>query len=144
MIFKIVVHLKDRHVFMWQSLVILNDFDTLSLKQIFWKMKTIFKKLEYFFLAVRRLKTAIFLQKTALTEANVKTNRMGSSKLNYHKEGVFLVATIFFWKSCFSIRTSYKELIWCANYQNVHFHTFRKRLSFTWGYFFPVSILKHS
>ena len=40
-----------------------------------------------------------------------------------------------FRKFCFSIRISYKELIWCFNYQifqlsTVHIHTFRKRLSF--------------
>ena len=35
---------------MWQSVEILNNFNTLTLKQIFWKKKTFFKKLEYRFL----------------------------------------------------------------------------------------------
>ena len=44
---------------------------------------------------------------------------------------------------CFSLTTSYKELIWCAKYQNVDIHIFCKRWSFIWGCFFPVSILKY-
>ena len=31
---------------------------------------------------------------------------------NWEKNGIFLVTTLFFWKFCFSLRTSYKELIW--------------------------------
>ena len=34
-----------------ESVKILNVFNTLTLKQIFWKTKTIFKKLEYVFLS---------------------------------------------------------------------------------------------
>ena len=48
--FKIALRLRDRHVFMWQSLGILSVFNTLTLKQIFWKTKFFFKKLEYHFL----------------------------------------------------------------------------------------------
>ena len=36
---------------------------------------------------------------------------------------------------------SYKKLIWCINYPNTHIDTFRKRMSFIWGCFSPVSIL---
>ena len=43
-IFKIALCLRDRHIFMWQSVEILNDFNTLTLKQIFRKTKTFFKK----------------------------------------------------------------------------------------------------
>ena len=46
-ILKIAIRLRDRHVFMWQSREILNVFNTLNSKQVFWKMK----KLEYRFLA---------------------------------------------------------------------------------------------
>ena len=35
--------------FMWQSVKVSNFFNTLTLKQIFWKTKTFFKKLEYRF-----------------------------------------------------------------------------------------------
>ena len=49
-IFKIALCLRDRNVFMWQSLEILNIFNTLNLNQIFWKMKTFLKKLDNWFL----------------------------------------------------------------------------------------------
>ena len=49
-ILKIALRLRDRNDFMWQSMEILNDFNTLILKQIFWKTKTFFQKLEYSFL----------------------------------------------------------------------------------------------
>ena len=53
-------------------------------------MQTPFKKLEYCFL-VESAKTDIIIlsYKAALSEANVKTNRMGSTKLTYHKEWSF-------------------------------------------------------
>ena len=35
------------------------------------------------------------------------------------KNGVLPVTTSFFWRFCFSLRTSYKELIWCTNNPNV-------------------------
>ena len=57
--------------------------------------------------------------------------------------GILSVTTLFFKKFCFSLTTSYKELIWCTKYQNVDIHIFCKRWSFIWGCFFPVSILKY-
>ena len=51
------------------------------------------------------------------------------------------VATLFFRKFCFSLRTSYKEVIWFTNNPNVHIHNFQNRWSFIWGCFFPLSIL---
>ena len=59
------------------------------------------------------------------------------------KNGVLTVATLFFLKFCFSLRTSYKELICCANNPNVHVCTFCKRWSFIWQCFFSGSILKY-
>ena len=56
---------------------------------------------------------------------------------------VLPVTTLFLRKFYFTLRTSYKELIWCTNHANVHIHTFRKRWSFVWSCFFPASILKH-
>ena len=43
-IFKIALHLRDRHVFMWQSVKVSNVFNTLTLKQIFRKTKILFQK----------------------------------------------------------------------------------------------------
>ena len=49
--------------------------------QIFWKTKTFFKKLEYRFLfEATKIKNTSFPFKTALSEANVKTNRMVTTK----------------------------------------------------------------
>ena len=48
-IFKIVLRLRDKHVFIWQSRGILNEFNTLTLKKIFWKTKNFPKNLEYSF-----------------------------------------------------------------------------------------------
>ena len=58
------------------------------------------------------------------------------------KNGVLPVTTLYFWKFCFSLRTSYKEMIWCTNNPNPHIRTFCRRWNFIWRYFFPVSILK--
>ena len=66
---------------------------------------------------------------------------MRSIKWTYHKDWSF-PSTLFFCRFCFSLRISYKELIWCTNYPNVHIHIFCKRWSFISGCFFPVSILK--
>ena len=53
-------------------------------------MQTLFKKLEYRFLVEStKIDNITFLYKTALSEANVRTNRMGSTKWNYHKEQSF-------------------------------------------------------
>ena len=66
---------------MWQSVEILNIFNTLTLKQIFWKTKTFFKKLEYRFLVEStKIENASFPYKTAISEANDKTNKMVSTK----------------------------------------------------------------
>ena len=58
------------------------------------------------------------------------------------KSTVLPANALFFWKFCFSLRTSYKELIWCTKDLNAHIGTFCKRWSFIWRCFFPVSILK--
>ena len=58
------------------------------------------------------------------------------------KNGVLPATTSFFWKFYFSLRTSYKELIWCTNYPNIHISTFCELWSFIWRCFSPVSILK--
>ena len=49
---------------------------------------------------------------------------------------VLRVTISYFWKLCFSIRTSYKELIWCTNDTDFHIGTFCKHWSFIWGHFF--------
>ena len=142
--FWIALCLRDRHVFMWQSVEILNVFKILTLKQIFWKTKTFFKKLKYPFLVEStKIKNALFPYKTAISEASVKTNRMVSTKWTYPKEWSFASNHfIFFGKFGFNFKTSYKELILCTNNPIAHIATFCKRWSFAWRCFFHVSIPK--
>ena len=143
------LRLRDGYVFMWQSVKILNVFSTLTLKQIFWRIKTFFKKLEYRFLVEStKIENASFPYKTAISEANVKTNKMVTTKWTSqrtngdHKERSFAGNyLIFIWKFCFSLRTPYKELICCTNNPNAHICTFCKCWSFLWQCFSPVSIL---
>ena len=74
-----------------------NVFNTLTLKQIFWKTKTFFKKLEHRFLVEStKIENASFPYQTATSEANVETNRMVSTKWTYHKERSFASTTYFF------------------------------------------------
>ena len=128
---------------MWQSLEILNDFHTFNFELHFLKNANFFKKLECCFLVEStKIDNTTFPYKTALSEAIVKTNRMGVQNWLITKTRVLPVTTFLFRKFCFSLGTSYIELIWCTNHPNVHVHTFQKSWSFTLGCFFPVSILK--
>ena len=53
-------------------------------------MKTFFKKLKYFFLVESiKIENTSFLYKTAEWEANVKANKMMSTKWTYYKERSF-------------------------------------------------------
>ena len=62
-------------------------FQSLTLKQIFWKTKTFFKKLEnHFLVETTKIENTSFSFKTALSEAKFKKNRMATTKWTYHKE----------------------------------------------------------
>ena len=77
---------------MWQSLETLNAVNTLTSKQVFWKMETFFKKLEYHLLVEStKIENASFPYKSVKSEANFKANRMASTKWTYHKEGSFAI-----------------------------------------------------
>ena len=68
-------------------------------------METFFKKLEYRFLVeVTKIENTSFPFKTALSEANIKTNRMVAKNGPIAKSGVFLVTTYLFWKFFSSFR----------------------------------------
>ena len=89
--------MRDRYVFMWQSVKLSNVFNTLTLKRIFWKTKTFFKKLEQRFLVeTTKIENTSFLFKTALSETNVKTNRLATTKVTITKSGVFPETNLFF------------------------------------------------
>ena len=106
------------------------------MKQIFWKTKTFFKKLEYrFSVEITKIENATFPYKTALSEANVKNNKWEIQNRPITKNWVLTVATSFFRKYYFSLRTSCKVLIWCTNDSIVDVHTFRKCWSLFEGAF---------
>ena len=89
---------------MWQSVKVSNVFNTLTLKQIFWKTKTVFKKLEYIFLAeATKIENTPFPFKTAVSEANVKTNRMVTTKWTYRKEQSFASSYFIFFENFVSV-----------------------------------------
>ena len=81
---------------------ILNVFNTLILKQVFWEAKDFFKKLEYRFLVEgTEIESASISNKTAISEANAKTNIMVSTKWTYQQErsfasNYFIFSTILF------------------------------------------------
>ena len=55
-----------------------------------WKTKSFFKKLEYSFsVETTKIENTSFPFKTALSEANIKTNRMATTTSTYHKEWSF-------------------------------------------------------
>ena len=117
--------------------------NTSTLKQIFWKTETFFKKLKYPFLVEStKIENPSFSYKTAISEANIKTNRMVNTKWIYRKErslasNYFIFLKIF----VFSLRTSYIELTWFTYDQNVHIRTFCKRWNYISSCFFPLTIL---
>ena len=128
--------------FMCQSMEILNVFNILTLKQVFWKAKILFKKLDYHLLAgSAKTERETFPWKTALSEANVKTNRMATTKWSYNKQWRFSVTNLFFQKFCFSLRTLYKEFIlsWILIYQSSKYPYpyFSKLLEFQLRVFLP-------
>ena len=128
---------------MWQSVQILSVFNRLTLKLISWKMNTFFKKLEYRFLVEStKIENASSPCKPGVSEAIVKRNKMVTIIWTYQKEQSFANNYFIFWKFCFSLRTSYTELICCTNNPNDHYCTFCKRWSFIWQCFFAVHCAK--
>ena len=93
---------------MWKLMEILNVFNALTLKNIFWKTKTFFKKWAYRFLdESTKIANAIFPYKTALSEANVKTKWVVQNA-PITKNEVFASIYLIFSKFCFTLRTSYQ------------------------------------
>ena len=79
-----------------------NVLNTLTLKQIFCRMKNFFKKLGYCFLAeATKIEIIPISFKTVLSEANVKVNRMAATKWTYHKEGSFASNYLIFLENFF-------------------------------------------
>ena len=97
--------------FIRESVEVLNGFNTLTLKQIFWKTKIFFKKLEYHFLVEStKIAHASFPYKTVITEANGKTHRMVNTKCTYHKERSFASNYFIFLKMLFQFKNLLKRV----------------------------------
>ena len=105
---------------MWQPVEILSSFNNFTLKQAFWKTKKLFRKTEVTLkissrveelVESKKIEKTAFRYKTAPSETNVKKNKLGVQKGPITKNKVLSVTNSIFWKFCFSITTSYKELI---------------------------------
>ena len=71
----------------------------------FLKTQTLFKRLWFCFLVEStKSENALFSYKTALSEANVKRNRMGSTKWTYQKERSFASNNFIFSKTLFHFK----------------------------------------
>ena len=98
----------------WKLLGCFQHFD---FKTNFLKIENLFHKNGVPFLVeTTKFENPTLPWRTALLEANVTTNRIGSTKRPITKKGVLPVTALLFWKSYFGRRTSSKELIWCTNY----------------------------
>ena len=96
-IFKTALCLRDRYAFMWQSVKILNFFNTLTLKQIFKKMKKFFKKLENRFIVVStKIENAYFHTKLSCQKSILRQMPWWVQKGPITKNEVLLVTTLNF------------------------------------------------
>ena len=131
---------------MWQSLKILNALSILWLWNRFSGKRKPFSKNwnTDFYLKALRLKTHHFHAKLPYQKPMLRQTEWWLQNGPIRKNGVLPVTIFFFfffWKFCFSLRTFYKELIWCTNNPKAHICTFCNRSSLIWRWFFPVSIL---
>ena len=105
---------------MLQYVKVSNVFNTLTLKQIFWKMKTFFKKFECCFLVeTTKLKThhvhsKLFYQKPILRQIEWWLQNEPITK-----SGILLVTTSLFGKSV-SVLEPLTDFIGCTNASNTH------------------------
>ena len=73
-------------------------------------MKTFFEKLKYrFSVEATKIKNTSFSFKTVLSEVNVKTNRMATTKWIYHKEWSFASNYLIFWENLFQLQSLLKK-----------------------------------
>ena len=79
-----------------------------------------------------RLKTHHFYTKLPYQKPMLRQLEWWVQNGSIAKDGVLSVTTSLFWKFCFILRTSFKELIWCTNWPNAHIRTFCMRCSLIW------------
>ena len=120
-------------------------FSIFNFETNFLENKKVFKKLYRFLVEATKIENTSFPFKTALS-ANVKTNRIATTKRTYHKEWSCASNYFIFLENLFQCQNlkRLKVLIWCSNDPNVHIHIFRKCWSLILGCFFTVSILNQN
>ena len=126
----------DNHWKFWTISILWSKFSE--------KKQTLFKRLEYHFLVKStKIDNITFSYKTALSEANFKTNRMGRTKLTYHKEQSFASNHIPFSEILFQFRNHVYRADLMYQQPKRPYSYFSKALEFYFRVsFFPVSFLK--
>ena len=143
--FKIALRLRDWHVCMWQSVKVLTVFDILNLIQNFSRTKFFLKKLEHRFLVeTSKTENTSFSFKTAMSEANLKTNKMAIIKLTYHKDGSFATNYLIFLENLFQFQNLFKTVNLMYHRWKCPIRIFHKRWTLILRGFFLVSIVNSS
>ena len=127
---------------MWQSVKVSNIFNTWTLKQIFWKTKNFFKKLEYRFLVeTTEIENTSFPFKSVLSETSFKTNRMATTKWTYHKECCFTINYFIFLENLFQFQNFSERVNFMYQQPNCPYTYFSLALKFSFRVLFPCEYL---
>ena len=107
-------------------------------------MKTFFKKLECQCLVkTTKIENTSFPFRAALSKANVKTNRMATTKWIYHKEWSFVSNYFVSLENLFPFQNLLNRVNLMYQRPKCPYWYYHKHWSLNLGCFFPVSILKH-
>ena len=88
------------------------------------------KKLEYrILIESTKIENVTFSYETALSEANVKTNRMGVQNGLIKKNGVLSVTTLSFLKFCFSLKLTSSIFLYFTKRKHFNFFPFFSTVS---------------
>ena len=118
-----------------------------SLKQIFWKKKTFFKKLKYRFLVeTTEIKTHHFYSKLLCQKPMLrnKTNRLATTKWAYHKEWSFSSNYFLFFGKFVSVLEPLKKTYLMYQRPKCPYSYFWLAVEFSFRVLFPVSIFNIS
>ena len=140
--FQIASRLGDRYVFMWQPLKMLSIFNILTWKKtknekLFQKTGVLLFRWNYW-----DRKCKISMQNCSV-RSHVKTNRMGSTKWTYQTLQVTTSFFFFFWKFCFGIRISNKELIRPTTQTSIFILLVSVGILFEWAFSLWVSLKRN-
>ena len=97
--------------------------------------------MEYHFVVENtKIESTSFPFKTALSGANVKRNRMATTKWTFHKEWSFASNHFIFLENLFQLENLLKRVNLMYQRPKCPYSYFHKRWSLILGCFFPVSI----